>query len=134
MDLVENILVLVEIYVGIGVLFAAIFFWRGQDRLGHAVTDATWGFRIIIVPSLVGLWPLLIWPLRHSSHTTPWPGGQADRPFAPGFLSRLQLGFWLVLLVLVPAGLYIAVEDRANELSPREEVSELDNLVKQGGH
>jgi hypothetical protein len=132
MDVAETVLLLVEIYLVIGVLFTAFYFWRGQARLGHAVTAATWSFRIIIVPSLVGLWPLLIWPLTHSSEANPWPGGSAEKPIAPGLQRQIQTVVWLGLLILIPLGMYVAIQGRAFEWSPHQEVSELVNVVKQG--
>ena len=127
-DFVEWILFLAEIYLSIGVLFVVFIlgptsrWWK--DRLGNQFRDSSWGFRILIVPSLVGLWPLLIWSLRETSHA---------KAHIPSFLSWVQVAVWLALLLIVPAGIYVAVQNRAVELSPQEEVSELDHDVKQGG-
>ena len=48
-------------YLGAGVLFAGPFVVRGIQRIDPAAQGSTWGFRTIIVPGVVLLWPLLAW-------------------------------------------------------------------------
>jgi hypothetical protein len=47
-------------YVGLGLLFAAPFVLRGVDRIDPGAKGASWGFRLIIVPGVVALWPILL--------------------------------------------------------------------------
>lgn len=47
-------------YVGAGLLAAVPLVWAGIPRLDAAARGTTWGFRAIIVPGVVLLWPLLV--------------------------------------------------------------------------
>ena len=51
-------------YLMLGVAFAIPFAARWVDRLNPAAKAGTWGFRVLIVPGAVLLWPLLIARLR----------------------------------------------------------------------
>ena len=51
---------LVTAYVGAGVVFAAAFAARGVSRVDVRAAGAGWGFRLLIVPGAVLLWPLLL--------------------------------------------------------------------------
>jgi Na+-driven multidrug efflux pump len=55
----EVLTVLIGIYLAVGVLFAAPFVLRGVNRIDPVAREGTWGFRLIIVPGVVALWPLL---------------------------------------------------------------------------
>ena len=46
-------------YLGIGLLFAALFSARLAGRLDPAAARSTWGFRLLILPGAMFLWPLL---------------------------------------------------------------------------
>jgi hypothetical protein len=51
--------VIVAIYVAAGLLFALPFVLRGVNRIDPVAREGTWGFRMIIVPGVVVLWPML---------------------------------------------------------------------------
>ncbi len=55
----EGIVVAWGIYAGIGILFAGLFVTRGVERVDAAAHGASWGFRILILPGVAALWPLL---------------------------------------------------------------------------
>lgn len=46
-------------YALAGVAFAIPFVLRGVGRIDPVAREGTWGFRLIIVPGVVALWPLL---------------------------------------------------------------------------
>ncbi len=46
-------------YAGIGLAFAVAFAVRGAGTIDPAARHASWGFRILIIPSAVALWPVL---------------------------------------------------------------------------
>ena len=48
------------LYAGLGALFALAFAVRGVERLDPAARGATLGFRLIILPASIALWPLLL--------------------------------------------------------------------------
>ena len=47
-------------YVAAGVVFAAAFVTWGVSRIDPVAREGTWGFRLIILPGVVALWPLLL--------------------------------------------------------------------------
>lgn len=58
-------------YLGCGSLFAPWFAWLGVQRVDPVARDSTLGFRLLILPGVVALWPLLA--LR-------WAAGSAHPP------------------------------------------------------
>lgn len=46
-------------YLLAGVLFAIPFAWRGAGALEPVAREGTLGFRLLILPGAVTLWPLL---------------------------------------------------------------------------
>lgn len=57
----------VAIYLIIGVLFGIYFVAAGVERIDKAARGAPLGFRIVILPGTVALWPLLIGRLLRGS-------------------------------------------------------------------
>ncbi|HXU33450.1 MAG TPA: hypothetical protein VN851_23015 [Thermoanaerobaculia bacterium] len=53
------ILAFAAAYLAAGVLFALAFLVRGIERVDPAAHGARWGFRCLIAPGVVALWPLL---------------------------------------------------------------------------
>lgn len=47
------------IYALIGVIFAVAFVWRGLGRIDPVAAEGTWGFKAMVFPGCVALWPLL---------------------------------------------------------------------------
>lgn len=47
-------------YFGVGLLFAMYFAFWGVQRMDVAATDAPWGFRLLIMPGAMALWPMLL--------------------------------------------------------------------------
>jgi len=50
---------LAGLYVLVGLLFAIGFVLAGVSRVDPVAREGTWGFRMIIVPGVVAVWPLL---------------------------------------------------------------------------
>ena len=67
---------LVGAYLILGVLFAVPFVARGVNRIDPVAARGTWGFRVLIFPGTVALWPVLLrrWlaasppPEEHNAH------------------------------------------------------------------
>jgi len=59
-DTARTILLLGGGYAALGLAFAAVFAARGAARLDGAVRGASLGFRLLLVPGSVALWPLLL--------------------------------------------------------------------------
>ena len=46
-------------YAAVGVGYGAWFLARALDRFDHAAQDSGLGFRLLILPGLAALWPLM---------------------------------------------------------------------------
>ena len=57
--LVEIFVLLFVGYLAVGFLFAIAFVISGVRRVDSTAADGTWGFRLIILPGAMALWPLL---------------------------------------------------------------------------
>ena len=64
-------------YTGVGVLFALPFAAWGAGRLDPAARGADWGFRLVVVPGAVTLWPWLLVRWLQAA-------GRTDTPPQPG--------------------------------------------------
>lgn len=47
-------------YLALGIAFGLPFIVVGVQRVDPAAADASWGFRLLILPGTVLLWPLLL--------------------------------------------------------------------------
>jgi hypothetical protein len=56
----QSVVILLGTYAGIGLLFAFAFLTSGIDRIDPASQGTGIGFRLIIVPGVVSLWPMLL--------------------------------------------------------------------------
>jgi hypothetical protein len=56
----ESVVILLGTYAGIGLLFAIAFLTRGIDRIDPASKGTGIGFRLIILPGVASLWPMLL--------------------------------------------------------------------------
>lgn len=54
------LLVLAGVYAAAGAIFALAFIVRGVSRLDPAAAAGSAGFRAVIVPGVIALWPLLL--------------------------------------------------------------------------
>ncbi len=57
--LVSALVLIAELYLAVGLVFALAFVTRGVGRIDPVAAGGTWGFRIAILPGCVALWPLL---------------------------------------------------------------------------
>jgi hypothetical protein len=48
------------IYILAGFLFAVVFLFKGIEKVDVSAHGATWGFKLIIIPGVVALWPVLL--------------------------------------------------------------------------
>ena len=66
------------VYLGVGVLLLPWWHRRGLARLDAAAGAGPWGFRVLISPGLVALWPWLLLRAR-AAHGHPRPERNAHR-------------------------------------------------------
>ena len=58
--LATGLVLMIGLYVGIGILFALFFVWRGVKSVDPSAREGSWGFRLLIIPGSVALWPLML--------------------------------------------------------------------------
>jgi hypothetical protein len=81
---------LLETYLFIGAVFAVLFVPAGIKSIDPAAEGSTLGFRIIIVPGVILLWPLLF---------KRWMVEKDARMIQP--LRRAHRAIWIVLPVIL---------------------------------
>ena len=64
-------LILLAVYLACGLAFAIPFAMIGAKRIDRHAAHGSWGFRVLIIPGTMALWPLL---LRR------WAGGAKEPP------------------------------------------------------
>ncbi len=47
------------VYAAVGLVFALAFVWKGAGKVDPAAVEGTLGFRLLIIPGTVALWPIL---------------------------------------------------------------------------
>jgi hypothetical protein len=58
---VANVLVAVAgVYLALGLLFAVPFALAGAAKIDPGAREGSWGFKLIVLPGAVLLWPLLL--------------------------------------------------------------------------
>jgi hypothetical protein len=57
--MIEGLLTALASYLGLGLVFAILFVIRGVGRIDPHAAHGSWGFRILILPGTVLLWPIL---------------------------------------------------------------------------
>jgi len=60
-----------EVYAGLGFVFALVFVWIGVQRLDAEAVGSGVGFRLLIVPGVAAFWPMLLY--RWTRHVTEPP-------------------------------------------------------------
>lgn len=118
------------VYAAVGGLFAVVFHGWGLRRLDPVAAGSTWGFRIVITPGVVLLWP---WLARRWMRTGIPSSDDAMRSDAgslrpsPRALRNAHGWMWRVLAVLAPILIFAAVAYR-----PRPAVPDVDTLNRIG--
>lgn len=106
--------VLVAAYLAAGGLFCVAFQIRGLPVLDPAAVGSGLGFRILISPGVMALWPWLAlrWMLaiRGGAH-----GPALDSIPAPRRLRTAHALLWKAMAILVPIGLGVVLWSRPTE-------------------
>ena len=72
-------LIVLGLYLALGVLFAIPFLLKGAAAIDEDAVEGSWGFKVLVFPGAVALWPLLgkRWLGRASAHEERSPHRQA---------------------------------------------------------
>ena len=66
-----------EVYTGLGFVFALVFVWAGVQSLDSEAQGSGVGFRLLILPGVAAFWPMLLYrwtkrltepPVEHNPH------------------------------------------------------------------
>lgn len=98
---VECLLAVAGVYLAMGVLFASAFHLLGLRRLDAAASGAGVGFRMLITPGVIALWPLLALRWWRPAATEEFLGTE-EVPVSPRALRGGHQWVWRLLAVLGP--------------------------------
>ena len=59
-NVVNGALLTLAIYVAIGSILAGPFLIFGIGRVDHAAKGTPWTFRVLVLPGVIALWPLML--------------------------------------------------------------------------
>jgi hypothetical protein len=69
--IVETLLAVTGVYLLAGLVFAVPFVLLGVSRIDPHATQGSWGFRVLIIPGTMFLWPLLARRWMRGIHAPP---------------------------------------------------------------
>jgi hypothetical protein len=102
----QFLLLAVAFYLLCGLVFAIPFVFLGVGKIDPHAAHGSWGFRLLIIPGTIFLWPLLASRWLSGSHEPPEEsnphrvaarqegqnGSPSGRPLNPAFLTSHSLG------------------------------------------
>jgi hypothetical protein len=112
--------VLVEaarLYLALGAVVAVGVHWRGLRRIDPATGGSGIGFRVLITPGLVALWPWLLVVWFRAVRRPGFHGGAVVSPRLES-LRGVQSWAWKALGILVPAALGLLLLSRPSDAPP----------------
>ena len=59
-ETVETVLWGLAVYAAVGAAFALLFLLAGLNRIDNGAKGAGLSFRLLIIPGLIALWPLML--------------------------------------------------------------------------
>ena len=74
---IKTFVYVLEIYAGLGLIFAVPFVWFGVQRVDSEAQGSGVGFRLLILPGVAALWPMFLYrwtqrivepPVEKNSH------------------------------------------------------------------
>jgi len=96
-------LAILALYLVLGIVVGLFLGIAGLKRIDHAAKGAPIGFRVVIFPALVALWPFMLMKWIRAGKGACYPN--PEKPV--GFLALLaaqRWGFVLLVLVVAPLG------------------------------
>ncbi len=99
---------LLAAYGAAGLVFAIAFLRGGAAAMDPGSRHSGWGFRLVIVPGIVALWPLLALRWRRTATGRTFLG-DSEAPVKPRRLRATHRLAWKALAVLIPLVLAAAL-------------------------
>lgn len=65
----QALLIVAGLYLSLGAVFGVLFVWRGIAKVDAQAQGAGLGFRLLVLPGSVALWPILfkLWAARRGA-------------------------------------------------------------------
>lgn len=90
------LLIIASVYLVVGVGVAILFFTHWIDRFGATVADGSRGFRVLITPGVIALWPVILMRVRRRAPVDPCDGAE-----------RLRRAHRLAVILLAAFGILV---------------------------
>ena len=103
-ELANAVATTIEVYLLVGLVFALWFSLRGAARLDPVARSGTPGFRLLVIPGAILMWPWLALQLAGKRGGAPVTRGQR----------RMHLVAWLLLMPLAIIVLVVATSERGS--------------------
>lgn len=107
-SLMELLLSLAGIHLACGAVFTIVYHKWGLHRMDPGTHGTRLGFRLLITPGIITLWPLLALRWWRLAQGTGFLGDQ-ETPVSPRHLRALHGLAWKSLAVLVPLAVAAAL-------------------------
>ncbi|MGL5017299.1 MAG: hypothetical protein ACRDBP_04140 [Luteolibacter sp.] len=92
----SSLLVIAAAYIACGGMVAVLFFARWIKRFELPAVEGSWGFRFLITPGLVVLWPLVVRKVHSPEPVAAFQGAEG-----------LRRAHWLTFLLLAVFGVVV---------------------------
>jgi len=102
-------------YLGCGALVAAFFFVRWCGSFDPSAREGSWGFRVLIAPGVVALWPVILAQVARLQRNQKVEG-EAETPISPEALRRNHSLAFVVLGILAQVIFAVVLTRRAPRL------------------
>ena len=103
----DLLLLILAIYLLLGALFALPFVFVGVNQIDSSASDSSLTFRLVIMPGVIALWPLMLLKWLGARKQLDVPADQSMRG-----LRAWHLALMLVLGFFALAAVYIAISER----------------------
>jgi len=120
---VESAVLVIESLLGVYLLLGVLLLYPLQrhalPRIDASADGASWGFRLVVSPGLVALWPLILlkWGAARRGDN---PHGSPDRPLSSRGIRRAQSLLVKILAIALPLLLAAALYTRPAPPAPAE--------------
>lgn len=116
------------IYAGCGLIVTVLFLALWCKRFDPSATDGSWGFRVLIVPGLIALWPVIlvkVLAVRRGGSAQ----GPAETPVRQETLRRNHGLAFMALAIIGPLLFAVALLWRAPRLEDAPPVDAATTLA-----
>lgn len=104
------------LYVAAGLVLAVAHLWSAMDRLDPSAKAGSWGFRLVTLPGMAILWPVLLRRAFQAKRGA-WSPPAPEAPVPPRQLRRIHGRAFQALAIVVPVLLAAALVWRTPDLS-----------------